>query len=85
MREAEVVAFLRYPSKPLVDFALTLANLPWQEEQAINLCGRKRMTQEQAAEHLDRSVDAVQKWYRAGIRSLQVAWSDCEWIKKVIS
>ena len=85
MRESEVVAFLRYPSKPLVDFALTLANLPWQEEQAINLCGRKRMTQEQAAEHLDRSVDAVQKWYRSGIKSLQVAWSDCDWIRKVIS
>lgn len=85
MREAEVVAFLRYPSKPLVDFALTLANLPWQEATVIELCGRKRMTQEQAAEQMDRSVDAVQKWYRAGIKSLQVAWSDSEWIRKVIS
>ena len=85
MSEESVKQFLRYPSAPLVEFALTLANLPWQEEQVINLCARKRMTQEQAAEHLDRSVDAVQKWYRAGIKSLQVAWSDCEWIRKVIS
>lgn len=84
-RDAKIVAFLRYPSKPLVDFALTLANLSWQEALALDLCARKRMTQEKAAEQVGYSVDAVQKWYRAGIRSLQVAWSDCEWIRKVIS
>ena len=85
MRESEVVTFLRYPSKPLVDFALTLANLPWQEALAIDLCGRKRMTQERAAEQAGYSVDAMQKWYRAGIKALRVAWSDSEWIRKVIS
>lgn len=80
-----VVSFLRYPSSALVDFALTLVNLTWQEALAIDMCGRKHMTQEAAAENAGYSVDAMQKWYRAGINKLIVEWSGHEWIKKVIS
>lgn len=85
MSEDDVKAFLRYPSKALVDFALTLVNLTWQERTAIDLCGVQGYTQERAAEKAGFSVDAMQRWYRAGIRKLCTAWSETLWIKKVIS
>lgn len=84
MTEDVVKRFLRYPSKPLVDFAVAQVNLSWQEEIAIDLCGRKRMTQEKAAETADCSVDSMQKWYRAGIQKLVTAWADSDWIIKVV-
>lgn len=83
MNEETVIKMLRYPSAALVDFALSLANLSWQEETAISLCGRKRMTQERAAENAGYSVDAMQRWYRAGIKKLAAAWSGQEWIEKI--
>lgn len=43
MTEETVKRFLRYPSKPLVEFALSMVNLTWQEETAITLCGQRRM------------------------------------------
>ncbi len=85
MSEDLVKRFLAYPSKPLVDFALSLVNLTWQEELAINLCGRKRLTQEKAAEKAECSVDAMQRWYKSGIRKLEKAWSDSDWITKIIT
>ena len=85
MKEETVVAFLRYPVAGLVDYALSIANLTWQEETAVMLCGRKHMTQEKAAEHAGYSVDAVQKWYRSGIKKLCAAWSGSEWIVILIN
>ena len=80
----QVLQFLRCPSSELVDFALTLANLDRKEAAVIEICGRKAYTQEEAAEILDRSPDAVQKWWRSGISKLQTAWSGRWWIEKII-
>lgn len=84
MDERIILDFLRYPSASLVEFGLTLVNLTWQEQLALDLCGRKHMTQERAAEQAGYSVDAVQKWYRSGMRKLGVAWSGQEWIQKIV-
>lgn len=84
MTEEEALKFLRHPTAALVDFALSLVNLTWQEELALNLCGRRHMTQERAAESAGYSVDAVQRWYRAGIKKLVVAWGGHDWIKKLV-
>lgn len=84
MNEELVKRFLRYPSAQLVSFALTLANLTWQESKAIELCGQRGMTQEAAAEYIDRSVDSMQKWYRSAIKKLSVAWANCSWISKIL-
>ena len=84
MDERLILAFLRYPSAPLVDFGMTLANLTWQEQLALELCGRKHMTQERAAEQAGYSVDAVQKWYRSGMKKLGVVWDGQAWIKKIL-
>lgn len=85
MSESDITAFLRYPSAQLVDYALSLVNLTWQERTAITLCGRQRYTQEQAAEQAGYSVDAMQKWYRAGMKKLLAEWSGYSWIQKLIS
>jgi len=85
MSESDITAFLRYPSAQLVDYALTLVNLTWQERTAVTLCGRQHYTQEQAAEQAGYSVDAMQKWYRAGMKKLLAEWSGHVWIKKLIA
>lgn len=82
--EKEVVQLLRMPDADLVSFMISLANLDRRESIAIDLCGRKAYTQEEAAESIDRSPDAVQKWYRAGIKKLRAAWAGRWWIEKLI-
>lgn len=82
--EKQVVQLLRIPDKDLVDYMISLANLDRRENSAIDLCGRKAYTQEEAAEKIDRSTDAVQKWYRSGMRKLRTAWAGKWWIKKLI-
>lgn len=84
MTEEKALQLLRYPTAALVEFALSLVDLSWQEELALNLCGRKRMTQERAAENAGYSVDAMQRWYRAGIKKAAAAWSGHEWIEKIL-
>lgn len=84
MDEEKIIALLRCPSAPLVELALAMANLTWKEELAITLCGRQAMTQERAAEKTDCSVDAMQRWYRAGMRKLSTAWSGVWWIEKIL-
>lgn len=84
MDEEKIIALLRCPSAALVDLALAMANLTWREELAITLCGRQAITQERAAEKSGCSVDAMQRWYRAGIRKLSAAWAGVWWINKII-
>ena len=85
MREDKIIAFLRCPASAVVDLALAMANLTWKEETAITLCGKQAKTQERAAEEAGFSVDAMQRWYRSGIKKLSVAWSGILWIDKLIS
>lgn len=82
--EKQVVQLLRLPDAGLVDYMISLANLDKREATAIDLCGRKAYTQEEAAEHIDRSPDAVQKWYRSGIRKLRASWMGKWWIERLL-
>lgn len=84
MEECKVVEFLRCPASPLVDLAIEMANLTWKESLAITLCGRQAKTQERAAEESGWSVDAIQKWYRSGIKKLSKSWDGVWWIFKII-
>lgn len=81
MNEDKIVAFLRCPSRDVVDLAVELANLNWKEALAIDQCGRKAKTQERAAEDSKRSPDAMQRWYRAGIKKLSAAWAGLWWVE----
>lgn len=81
--EDVVLKFLRCPSTAVVELALSMANLTWREELAINLCGRKGKTQEKAAEEAGYSPDAMQKWYRSGIKKLCINWAGVWWVQSL--
>lgn len=83
MSEDKIVAFLRCPSKEVVDLAIELSNLNWKESIAIELCGRKAKTQERAAEDVQCSTDSMQRWYRDGIKKLSVAWDGMWWVNSI--
>ena len=83
MTEAQVIAFLRLPASPVVDLAIQVANLTWKEALAVDLCGRKAMTQEKASEQAGYSVDAVQRWYKKGMKKLCTAWDGIWWIDRL--
>ena len=80
MEDADVIAFLRCPYAELVDFALTLANLTRKEAAVVQLCGRLKYTQAEAAEEMLCSEDAVQQWYKAAKYKLKMAWAGRAWI-----
>lgn len=84
MDEKQILAFIRCPASLVVDLALAMANLTWKESTAIQLCGRKAMTQERAAELTGYSVDAMQKWYRSAIKKLSASWTGIWWVEKLI-
>ena len=83
MEKREIISFLRCPAGDLVDFAIKSANLTIHERESIEMCARLGMTQERAAEEIDVSVDAVQKWYGSGMKKLDKAWSGNWWITKL--
>ena len=59
-------------------------NLTETEKVAVDLCLRRGLTQEQAAEQLDCSVEAVQKWGRSAKNKLWTVWSGRWWIRKLM-
>lgn len=83
MDEQSVVKFLRCPASNVVDLAIEMANLTWKEDMAIRMCGRNAKTQDRAAEESGYSVDAIQKWYRSGIKKLSKAWDGTWWVQKL--
>lgn len=83
MDEDKIVAFLRCPARGVVDLAVEMANLTWKEALAIDMCDRQAKTQERAAEDANRSPDAMQRWYRAGIKKLSAAWAGLWWVQSL--
>lgn len=84
MTDKQVIRLLRCPASEIVDLAVSRANLTEHEMQAITSIGRQGLTQEAAAERLDRSVDGVHLWYRAGMRKLRECWDGVWWIQRLI-
>ena len=83
MRQEDVKKFLRYSDRELVEYALSRVNLEAKEERCIRACDMRGLTQEQAAEEMDRSVDGVQRWHRDGMRKLMEVWDSVPWIQKI--
>jgi DNA-directed RNA polymerase specialized sigma24 family protein len=71
LTDKHVEKLLRTSDNDLIEFILSLSNLSRREREVINLCARQKLTREEAAEEIDRSVDAVQKWYRDGISKIR--------------
>lgn len=83
MQQDTVKRFLRYPDRELVAHAMARVNLEDKELRAITACDMRGLTQEQAAEEMDRSVDAVQRWHREGLRKLAAVWDAVPWIQQL--
>lgn len=83
LTDKHVEKLLRTPDNDLVEFMLSLSNLSRREQETLNLCARQRLTREEAAEEMDRSVDAVQKWYRDGIKKVRKTLSGRWWTMRL--
>ncbi len=82
MDDKTVRKFLRYYWAALVDFAVDIAELDDDECEAVQLCGRRRLTVEKAAEmaHIPVSVNTMQNRWSKARKRLCKAWNGIEWI-----
>lgn len=83
-RDGKIKRLLQSPDVELVSLVTGLVNLTEAERAAVDLCLRRGMTQEQAAEQLDCSVEAIQKWSRSAKNKLWAVWSGRWWIRKLM-
>lgn len=83
-RDGKIKRLLQSPDAELVSLVTGLVNLTEAEKTAVDLCLRRGMTQEQAAETLDCSVEAIQKWSRSAKNKLWAVWSGRWWIRKLM-
>lgn len=83
-RDGKIKRLLQSPDVELVSLVTGLVNLTEAERAAVDLCLRRGMTQEQAAEMLDCSVEAIQKWSRSAKNKLWAVWSGRWWIRKLM-
>ena len=84
MRDRKIREILQSPDADFVDYVLSLVNLEDNEILVINMCLRRGLSHERAAEALDRSVEAVQKWHRSAKDKIWVTWSGRWWMQKIM-
>lgn len=84
MEQRNIISMLNYPDKPLVDYAVSMANLTAQEREAIILRVYEGETVESAAERLMLSPGTIKSRYRAGMQKLDHCWSGRPWINSII-
>lgn len=80
-RDQKLRKLLQSPDAELVSMIVGMVNLSDSEAAAVDLCLRRGMTQEQAAEQLDCSVEALQKWSRSARDKLWSVWSGRWWLR----
>lgn len=83
-RDRKIRTILQSPDSDFVDIALRLVNLEDTERAVIDLCLRRGLTHERAAEVLDVSVDALQKWHRSAKDKIWIAWSGRWWMRRLM-
>lgn len=89
MDEEKVIAFLRCSASAPVRLALEMANLTDREYTAVELCGIRGLTYNEAAEELQcgnrpRETDTIKRWYKSGKKKLCMAWSGLYWIDAIL-
>lgn len=89
MDEKKVVAFLRCSASAPLNLALEMANLTDNERTAVDLCGIRGLTYDEAAQELQRGdrpreTDTIKRWYRAAKKKLCRAWSGLYWIDAIL-
>lgn len=89
MDEKKVVAFLRSSSTAPLNLALEMANLTDRERTAVDLCGIRDLTYNEAADYLQendrpREPDTIKRWYTSAKKKLVLAWSGLYWIDAIL-
>lgn len=91
MNEKRVIAFLRCSASAPLNLALEIANLTDKERIAVELCGIRGLTYDEAAEVLQkegkdkrREVDTIKRWYKSAKIKLCRAWSGLYWIDAIL-
>lgn len=89
MDEERVVAFLRCSAAAPLHLALEMANLTDREYTAVELCGIRGLTYDEAAQELQgssrpRETDTIKRWYRSAKTKLCRAWSGMYWIDAIV-
>lgn len=84
MEQRDILIMLNYPDRPLVDYAVSMANLSAPERECINMRVYDGETVESAAERLMLSPGTVKSRYRAGMKKLNHCWSSRPWIESII-
>lgn len=89
MDEKKVVAFLRSSSTAPLNLALEMANLTDRERTAVDLCGIRGLTYDEAVKVLQdgdrpRELDSIKRWYSSAKKKLVLAWSGLYWIDAIL-
>lgn len=91
MDEKKVALFLRCSASGPVKLALEMANLTDKERLAVDLCGIRGMTYDDAADYLQskgdnkrRETDTIKRWYASAKKKLCLAWSGLYWIDAIL-
>lgn len=84
MTTDEVRQVLHSPYKPLVLSALSYVNLTDRECNLLILRHMRGHTQEETAEELGYSVNAVQKWERAALEKCKEAWKKIIFVQEIL-
>lgn len=83
MENQQIIGFLQYPDRPLVNLAVDRANLTRKEREAIVSYIYEGETAEYTAERLDVSVGTINNWRRDAFRKLNNCWSGVPWIAEL--
>ena len=83
-RDQQIRAILQSPDLDFVEFALNLVNLEDNERAVLDLCLRRGITHERAAEMLDCSVETIQRSHRSAKDKLWLVWSGRWWMRELM-
>lgn len=83
-RDDKIRSILQSPDLEFVEMAMKLVNLNDAELAAVDRCLRRGLTQERAAEELDCSVEAIQKWCRSAKDKIWIVWSGRWWMRRIM-
>lgn len=84
MEQRDIITFLNYPERGLVDYAVSCANLNALELQAIEHRVFLGETVEAAAEALFVSPETIKRRSASGYDKLNRSWSGKNWISTLI-
>ena len=83
-QDAKIKEIMQSADLQFVEIVLGLVNLDDSERTAVDLCLRRGLTQERAAEQLDCSVEAVQKWCRSAKNKIWTVWYGRWWMRRIM-